>query len=380
MTLHWKRASRYIFASLLAWLISRAQFFRYAFDDIDRQTRSASLRSTTYYGEELMISNDKMKKKNPPQPLVTTSMYDVKVSYVTTFWAKIRRTEMHPHRQEVEAALLANIYNPHFDQVVVFLDREFVKGSEVCHHFRIKMKNLSLRLFSMTEDEADKFLWSKLTCVDVYSGQPTYYQMFKNAVSDYVTGDIVVMANADQVFDETMAYARHLNPEVLAAIGTRGYNDLISADADYYYKEIVGREHPQYLEPANMKERAPDNCINIPGSVDTWIFHKNKLRETLRPEPFQRRNRGGQVNWFYMNEMGAENAAMWALNECYQFQSYYNACDKIHSWHFHLTSKTHHSKGWTRVPPSYRNPLKDTNRCARGNCFLSSIPLEEERE
>ena len=146
---------------------------------------------------------------------------------------------MHPHRQEVEAALLANIYNPHFDQVVIFLDREFVKGSEVCHHFRIKMKNLSLRLFRMTEDEADKFLRSKLTCVDVYSGQPTYYQMFKNAVSDYVTGDIVVMANADQAFDETMAYARHLHPEVLAAIGTRGYTDLISADTDYYYKSTT---------------------------------------------------------------------------------------------------------------------------------------------
>ncbi|KAL7458097.1 hypothetical protein ACHAWC_009616 [Mediolabrus comicus] len=230
MTVHWKRASRYIFASLLAWLITKAQFFRYAFDDNDRQTRSASLRTTgnkssKYYGEDLVMSNNnvddksQMKKKNPPQPLVTTSMYDVKVSYVTTFWANIRRTEMHPHRQEVEAALLANIYNPHFDQVVIFLDREFVKGSEVCHHFRIKMKNLSLRLFSMTEDEVDKFLWSKLTCVDVYSGQPTYYQMFKNAVSDYVKGDIVVMANADQVFDETMAYARHLHPEVLAAIG-----------------------------------------------------------------------------------------------------------------------------------------------------------------
>lgn len=372
MTLHWKRASRYIFASLLAWLITRAQFFRYAFDDIDRQTRSASLRMNNNADNKLQ-----MKKKNPPQPLVTTSMYDVNVSYVTTFWAKIRRTEMHPHRQEVEAALLANIYNPHFDQVVVFLDREFVKGSEVCHHFRMKMKNLSLRLFSMTEDEADKFLWAKLTCVDVYSGQPTYYQMFKNAVSDYVTGDIVVMANADQVFDETMAYARHLHPEVLAAIGTRGYNDLISADADYYYKEIVGREHPQYLEPDNMKERAPDNCINIPGSVDTWIFHKSKLKDTLRPEPFQRRNRGGKLEYFYMNQNQAENAALWALNECYEFQSYYNACDKIHSWHFHLTPKTHHDvKSWYRVPSPYMNPRKGVAKCVQeGLCFpLNPVP------
>ena len=301
-----------------------------------------------------------------------------RVSYVTSFWARQRGSEEHPHRLEIRASLLANILNPHFDQVLIFLDGVNEFGN--CPAFLDAMARLSSTLgitsFPTTSiNHAD--LNSKVTCVGSNQGQPTYYQMFKNAVSDYVTGDIVVMANADQAFDDTIAYARHLNLEVLAAVGTRGYTDLISADTDYYYKEIVGR----VLNPSNEKaRRAPDNCIHTPKSVDTWIFHKSKLKETLRPEPFQRRNRGGQVNWFYMNEMGAENAAMWALNECYQFQSYYNACDKIHSWHFHLTSKTHNSKGWTRVPPPYRNPSKDTNRCARGNCFLSSIPLEEGRE
>jgi hypothetical protein len=55
-----------------------------------------------------------------------------KISYVTSFWARDRpTTHIVPHRREIEAALLANIfYNPHIDQVVVFLDG-VVTGDDV---------------------------------------------------------------------------------------------------------------------------------------------------------------------------------------------------------------------------------------------------------
>jgi hypothetical protein len=51
-----------------------------------------------------------------------------------------------------------------------------------------------------------------------------------------------------------------------------------------------------------------------------------------------------------MSENGAENAALWALQQSYPFTSVYNACDKIHSWHFHVTLKTHHDQktAWLR--------------------------------
>ena len=159
-----------------------------------------------------------------------------RVSYVTSFWARQRGSEEHPHRLEIRASLLANILNPHFDQVLIFLDGVNEFGN--CPAFLDAMARLSSTLgitsFPTTSiNHAD--LNSKVTCVGSNQGQPTYYQMFKNAVSDYVTGDIVVMANADQAFDDTIAYARHLNLEVLAAVGTRGYTDLISADTDYYF-------------------------------------------------------------------------------------------------------------------------------------------------
>ena len=295
-----------------------------------------------------------------------------KVSYVTSFWAQERGTEANPHRLEIRASLLANILNPHFDQVVIFLDS--VKENANCDLFLRGMKELSRTLnissFPTTSVNHDD-LHSKVTCVGSPHGQPTYYQMFKNAVSDYVTGDIVVMANADQAFDDTMALARHLNPEVLLNLGTRGYSaDKISPDVDLIYKQVVGRVHPEYMIASNEREKAPDNCMTIPGSIDTWIFHKSKLKHALRPEPFQRRNRGGRMEFFFMNELGAENAAIWALNQCYQFQSYYNACEKIRSWHLHLTPKTHHRN--VRVRPPWNPPFPSkTPRCVfEENCFL----------
>mmetsp|Transcript_12771 Transcript_12771/g.21048 ORF Transcript_12771/g.21048 Transcript_12771/m.21048 type:complete len:96 (+) Transcript_12771:346-633(+) len=48
---------------------------------------------------------------------------------------------------------------------------------------------------------------SKVTCVNVITGQPTYYQMFLNALSNVVTGDIDVMAIAEMnmAFDDSIA-------------------------------------------------------------------------------------------------------------------------------------------------------------------------------
>jgi len=306
---------------------------------------------------------------------VQTDASHPKVSYVTSFWAQERGSDVNPHRLEIRASLLANILNPHFDQVVIFLDS--VKENANCYHFLKGMKELSHTLditsFPTTSvNHADLLSRiDKVTCIGSTTGQPNYYQMFKNAVSNHVTGDIVVMANADQAFDDTIALARHLNPEILISLGTRGYSDLISAVPDYIYKQVVGKAHPQYLNPSNERRKTPDNCMTIRGSIDTWIFHKSKLKETLRPEPFQRRNEVGEMEFFFMNEMQAENAATWALNQCYQFESVYHACEKIHSWHFHLTPKTHHGGGGhVGQPWNHPHPSKTPKCLEEGNCFL----------
>jgi len=122
----------------------------------------------------------------------------------------------------VEAALLANIHNPHFDHFVVHLATE--NNAESCLDFRQAMSDLSRQVLSMTAEESNDLLNNKLKCVDVQTGQPSYYQMFSNALSDEVIGDVVVIANADMAFDDSMSLARFLNPEV-AVLSTHGFSD-----------------------------------------------------------------------------------------------------------------------------------------------------------
>jgi len=293
------------------------------------------------------------------------------ISYVTSFWAERRGIVSHPHRLEIKAALLANILNPHFNQVVIFLDGISEEAS--CAHFLEEMKDLSLQLGEVSvhrmfnNTQADPF--SRVTCVGLSGGQPSYYQMFQNTLHEAVTSDIVVLANADQAFDDTMSLARFLNPEVLLVLGTRGYSEKISPDARALYEELVGRNHPMYLT-----EERPDRCLVTPGSVDTWIFHRKMIMGRLKEIYFQRLNIRKEMEFFYMNEMQAENAALWALNQCVtDFTSVYNACDRIHSWHFHLTPKTHsHATSWGRVPQPWSPPFPSkTPKCiTEGNCFL----------
>eukprot|EP00985_Skeletonema_marinoi_P014567 scaffold7393_cov165-Skeletonema_marinoi.AAC.1 len=101
------------------------------------------------------------------------------------------------------------------------------------------MSDLSRQVFSMTAEESNKLLTNKLKCVDVQTGQPSYYQMFSNALSDEVIGDVVVIANADKAFDDSMSLARFLNLEVLAVLSTHGFSDKITTNIKNIYEEIV---------------------------------------------------------------------------------------------------------------------------------------------
>ncbi len=257
----------------------------------------------------------------------------VKVSLVTTFTAAATEA----HRLETKAAILANVHNEHFDQVVVFLDG--VSEEANCQEFLVGLKELDVRLGLAPMNQEHRFSkLSKLTCVGSNQGQPTYYEMFMNAQSDVVDGDVIVLASADQAFDPTISLARDLNPEVLVVLASRGYSNNIPPSTKYVYEKLLG------AGPAPLTD--PDQCVDTASggssssSFDTFVFHKHTIRDRLNEEDFQRVNRNNNLMAFYMNENGAENAALHALLQAYQFTSVYNACDKIHSWHFHLTPKS----------------------------------------
>mmetsp|Transcript_30884 Transcript_30884/g.46052 ORF Transcript_30884/g.46052 Transcript_30884/m.46052 type:complete len:399 (+) Transcript_30884:102-1298(+) len=273
-----------------------------------------------------------------------------KMSYVTSFWAKTPQTKIHPHRREIEAALLANIYNPHIDQVVVFLDgvtsgddnvEEEFKSS--CVHFHQDMAEINRQFLQRSASSNTRVdPMSKVTCVNVITGQPTYHQMFFNALSNVVTGDIVIMANADMAFDDSISKARKLKEDVLLVLGTRGFSmDAIPVSTRQFYDIIARAENQQ------LKDSVLDQCKVNPRTWDTWIFHKEAIQGQLQEEHFQRPNIYDEMVPFYMNENGAENAALWAMEQCPSLATTYNACDEVLSWSFHLSAKTHHSQGQT---------------------------------
>jgi hypothetical protein len=55
------------------------------------------------------------------------------VSYITNFWAATEVSTANLHRKEIQAAILSNINNAHFDQVVVLLDG--ITEHANCTHF-----------------------------------------------------------------------------------------------------------------------------------------------------------------------------------------------------------------------------------------------------
>jgi hypothetical protein len=298
-----------------------------------------------------------------------------KVSYVTSFWAKERHTTTNviPHRREIEAALLANIYNPHIDQVVVFLDGVTTDDDTIdeehkstCVHFHQDMAELSRQFLQMSSSSTENTHHGviddpmfKVTCVNVITGQPTYHQMFLNAISDVVTGDIVIMANADMVFDDTIAKARKLKEDVLLVLGTRGFSARTPISTRQFY-DIIARTAVAAAGTTENEQKLIDwdidQCRTNHWSWDTWIFHKNpNLQGQLQEEHFQRRSINNEMAPFYMNENGAENAALWAMEQCPSFATTYNACDEIQSWSFHLTPKTHHSHSQGQIWPRGAN-------------------------
>ena len=111
-----------------------------------------------------------------------------------------------------------------------------------------------------------------------------------------------------------------------------------------------------------------DQCRSSPEwSFDTWIFNKSKLKN-LKEEDFQRNTSTEDVP-FYKSGTGAESTALYALQQSYPFTSLYNACDRINSWHFHLTPKVQEK------PKKNTRKLRKNTRKLREHAEDTSSPL-----
>ncbi|CAB9527077.1 expressed unknown protein [Seminavis robusta] len=306
------------------------------------------------------------------------------VSLVTSFWAQAPEEPISLHRREIEASILNNLHNPHFDQVVIILDGSTSDAN--CRHFKQRMTQVEAEFNEYAEyignnaTDTEDYTNRKrpvLDCRNRKGGQPSYYEMLMYATNpDLVTSDIVVMSNADQAFDRSVQWAKEIKDNTVLAIPTWGFRpDRVPFPTREYFSFVHGEDSKEYQTEVYSR------CNLYESSWDAYVFHRHLVAGTLKVGNFQRPTSKGMTNtsnevkevaFFKMNEVGAENAALWALMEQLPDAVDVNGCTVIQSWHFHGAPKMHaHEEEddywyWLgknfssgRVPRPHRGPNQD---------------------
>jgi len=260
------------------------------------------------------------------------------------------------HGSEVLAALAYNSLNCQIDFVHVLYETSTRKGC-------LRLKD-EIRLRSaMQHGKCSAYV----ECTPLHS-QPSYYDIFNFATS--FRGDVVVLANADMVFDESIRHLRFLQRGFLNTIATKGLGDVDSGTDDvriliaynrlsqceiFSYLEAVAQKHLKNINEAfeeqtglQLRAVVPNRCYRRPRtrlSWDAYAFHPEDI--TVNSSAFSERS--GR-KWF-MNELGAENAALGAIiSSSSAIRSITQVCDIVSMFAFHTQAKTHDTQNWVKGP------------------------------
>ena len=293
--------------------------------------------------------------------------------------------------------MLANINNPYFHQTVILLDG--VSNQANCSHFVQEMKQLQHRFASATNTNStitvDQYFHNKVNCVNIQGGQPTYFQMFNYSMNPtIVRGDLVVLSNADHVFDDTiskiprmMNHPKYNTPPssttnwttLIMTLSSRGYSpETVPKYVQEYHAHFISKQdrtHTTEVDRCRSTLKRPktswDTYIFRPDDFrysssssssfgkynndhnsnnDTSSYDHSQQRLVIHEDDFKRPKLNGTMTPYYMNEMGGENAALYDLlysindnnnNTTTKLMLHRNGCRHINSWHFHLTKKMH---------------------------------------
>jgi hypothetical protein len=169
-----------------------------------------------------------------------------------------------------------------------------------------------------------------------------------------ITSEIVILSNADQVFDGTISAAKSLPNTTVFVLSTHGYNaSRVPTSVREQYRVMVGDDANgttanRCEASQDMKAQLLGNKKRFSNSWDAYIFHRALLANTL-PENDKGKSQFTRLNFrreptpYYMNELAAEYAALYDITrQLIGKVTVWNACKIIRSWHFHLTAKMHH--------------------------------------
>eukprot|EP00797_Seminavis_robusta_P024758 Sro420_g139310.2 (386) ;mRNA; r:33243-34400 len=303
------------------------------------------------------------------------------LSLVTSVWALPEEEEEDLQRSEVLASIANNLYNPHFDHVIVILDS--VTKQSNCTHFQKRMKQLQMKFRFWTTSNNMRGLLPKnsitrhkLICIDRKKPQPNYYEMFTYATNPkIVKSEVVVLANADQAFDDTVQWATLIKSRTLLTIPTQGYQPHRAPTRIRAFFQFAHGPAAKGASASTTQSSLPNNthlfpwCQNGQGQPTSWdgyVFTRTLIAGKLQPDAFRRgvltsaHGRPNGTAFFPMNEMGAENAALHALLSASNLYRVHdaNGCSVIHSWHIHAGSASTKQKDSSSSPTTKKKNKK----------------------
>ena len=270
-----------------------------------------------------------------------------RVELFVSFWAPSNSGS--PHRNEVLAAILMNMRHPYISSVHIALEARPDFG---CKEFS---RSLEEPLAQMKKQQST----AKLVCVP-YEAQPTYLQMFQ-FTQTAARGNIAVLMNGDMVFDASLAQLRRLRHGTAAVVATSGL-----AQAPKHVLQIFSELHD--IDSKNLSG-IPNRCYDpqvlerTSWDAFAWYAHEIVIEEKF----FIDANTGLP---FYMNQNGAENAALHALQQSNSGLNTLQSCDIIKMWHLHTEEKMHHNGseefvGAPRAAPhfGYKSRCRSIKEC-----------------
>lgn len=287
---------------------------------------------------------------------------------------------------ELDAALAANLANMELLQTYVLLEKS--SASYNCSFFLAQLRASSI-------DHLDR-----LTCVDRVEGQPTYREMYESAFTIPQRGNIVILSNADVVFDHSIKKLMGLPKNRMNVLSVTGGPHHAPPDIRRVYQKFNpefdnllarhGARDGSVVNYNGQKKVIPWNLCSkrwkyLGLSWDAYAFRRDSTHIHFNSSDYLEalKFRGRE---FFMNEMGAEHTAALAFHQSgferrrthrIRRRLYVNEvkssspngtgymkrwhpnnpCRFVNMWHFHLLPKTHNSSIVIQ-----RNKWKDAGR------------------
>lgn len=267
-------------------------------------------------------------------PLGSTGLGLVLVTSI--FFSNVKQ---HEHHREIYACLATNMQNPHIKELHVFF--EITQADNVTKKYYELRYHLNKAVGLPYTTVLPKLRWKP-----IYS--PPMYSTFLEYIDQHLTGELVALANADVVFDDTLSL---INPEHFAAEANGQQNAY-----------VLSVESPIFGDGGAYKERFGKDCDSqrrcTIGKYNGWLWGGRSWDAYIYRPPLPRKFKFESVS-FPMFWLKAENNVGKEMVRSGLKIS--NPCLHVHVYHWHCIGEKMH--GDLRSSPLDDTPYLNLMPC-----------------